>query len=266
MTFTNKKKLLLGSHRGLTTQNNQPHPANTIASFEAEAQSHADYIECDCIMTKDNKLLLFHDPIISNHPVTEQYIESLQKHHPSLESLDQLLTTFVPNSQSVLSQKGLCLELKFYETTQSRKKIFAKKTLEYLDKYKLQDQTVIVSFDPEILSYIYDLNPNYALGLNLILDPQYQETHKLPKPSLSEPIIEKLSYCCPHINNYDHPKLPKLPKLIWESKNENLIYQTLKKIQKTESIKQWSINHNISGITTNSVQEIAKLLPHISQD
>ena len=66
MLFPNITGIAIGTHRGLTNQpNNLGHPPNTIASFTTTNQHHANYIECDCIMTLDNKIVLFHDKTIT---------------------------------------------------------------------------------------------------------------------------------------------------------------------------------------------------------
>tara|TARA_B100000427_G_scaffold304651_1_gene290072 strand:+ start:2823 stop:3638 length:816 start_codon:yes stop_codon:yes gene_type:complete len=262
MLFPNITGIAIGSHRGLTNQpNNLGHPPNTIASFTTTNQHHANYIECDCIMTLDNKIVLFHDKTINTQPISKQTLASLQNNYPNIETLDILLKHLTPHNTSSLTNKYLCLEIKYYETTKKRKTILAQTILTMLANYNLNKKTRIVSFDPEILQIIYDTDPTYILGLNIIFNKKYHKKHPNPKNTLTHPIITKIQFCCPHINEYDHPKLPpNLPKLIWESNNEDLIYKTLTKIQQTNCIHTWFSKQNIIGITTNTVEKVFLLL------
>ena len=70
--FFNKNSIAIGSHRGLTAESKSLDRQNTIAAFCDSKQQHATYIECDCIMTADHQLILFHDPVINKKPVIQQ--------------------------------------------------------------------------------------------------------------------------------------------------------------------------------------------------
>jgi len=57
------------AHRGLAGY----FPENTIPAFEAALYAGADFIELDVVYTKDNRLLVMHDPYL--HRITNAMIE-----------------------------------------------------------------------------------------------------------------------------------------------------------------------------------------------
>ena len=59
--FTPKDKLLVIAHRGASAHT----PENTMLSFATALQIGADMLEADVNITKDNKLILFHDETLS---------------------------------------------------------------------------------------------------------------------------------------------------------------------------------------------------------
>tara|TARA_Y100001970_G_C14229249_1_gene857601 strand:- start:807 stop:1601 length:795 start_codon:yes stop_codon:yes gene_type:complete len=257
-------KIAIGSHRGLS---NTLHPniaPNTIASFETLEQQHADYIECDCIMTTDNAIILYHDPLINNKPIIKQTLNSLHKHHPNIETLDSLLKILTSPPITPLSNKTLCLELKFYESEAKKKELFATTIIKTLVSYNMQDSVIIVSFDPDLLYLIYKQNNQLSLGLNLAFQTTHPTCFQLTQKALDHPILSTLTYCCPHIDDINHPKLPTLPKLVWESENEDKILNYLIKLDIINMIKKWCSQKNIHGFTTNTVEAIYKLFKNNS--
>lgn len=57
------------AHRGLAGLI----PENTIPAFEAALYSGADFVELDVVYTKDNRLLVMHDPYL--HRITNALID-----------------------------------------------------------------------------------------------------------------------------------------------------------------------------------------------
>ena len=57
------------AHRGLAGY----FPENTIPAFEAALYAGADFIELDVVYTKDNRLLVMHDPFL--HRITNAMVE-----------------------------------------------------------------------------------------------------------------------------------------------------------------------------------------------
>jgi glycerophosphoryl diester phosphodiesterase len=57
------------AHRGLAAY----FPENTIPAFEAALYAGADFIELDVVYTKENRLLVMHDPFL--HRITNAMVE-----------------------------------------------------------------------------------------------------------------------------------------------------------------------------------------------
>jgi glycerophosphoryl diester phosphodiesterase len=55
-------------------------PENTLPSFEAALDAHADSIETDLRATRDSSIVLFHDPTIGGRPVAEVPFADLRNH------------------------------------------------------------------------------------------------------------------------------------------------------------------------------------------
>ena len=236
--FNTKKIPLIGTHRGISPL--QTHPENTLKSFFSSDNKHADYIECDVILSKDNTPILFHNKQINTHPINTLTYKELHQKIPHIDPLESLLKTLKPHPK-----KGLYLELKPYEHTKNRQESLVNKTLDLIQAYTLEPQTLIVSFDPDLLHLTHEKNKKIPLALNIYPNHPLQD----------HPILPQLSFCCPHITDIKTPHLRKLPRLVWEKSGETLIQDTLKNLTEKEKA-HWYNTHNIQGLTTNTVTQI----------
>ncbi|MBI60560.1 hypothetical protein CL657_05025 [bacterium] len=255
-----KSYISVGSHRGLTSSKQANIYPNTIAAFETIHQNKADYWECDCIMTKDQEIVLFHDATFNNTPIIDLSSNILTQSDYQIETLDSFLNQFVNHPKQFSTTITLCLELKFYHSNDTLKKTFSNNVIKILKKFKLDKNVIIISFDPDLLNHIYEASNTYPLGLNLKLIPKRKPYNTLSKKALNHSIISKLTYCCPHIDSLDHKSLPNLPKLIWESKGETQILNHLEHIIKKESLSKFFNKYNIKGFTTNTVEAVYNLI------
>lgn len=252
------KKLLTGSHRGINSSKKTPE--NTIESFKNNPL--CDYIEVDCQLTKDDKIILFHDKTILSTPVNRQSFSDLKKHHPWLITLDTLLAEIYANTTSPLYNKALYLELKYYEKTEDRKKLFTNTLRSLLNNHKVnKTNVIIVSFDSDLLDRIYDSDPSYFLGLNVSFNPDDPESYELTEKAFKKtyPIPKRIAFC-PHINEINHPQLSTHPKLVWEGANEKAILEKLRSFKSKQELLTWCDENNIIGFTTNNVAEVSQIL------
>ena len=177
------RKILVHGHRGARSRV----PENTIPSFEYAIQAGADYIELDLAVTKDNVLVVSHDPILhapicrgprEGAVIRELTFAEIQQwdcgvlKHPQypdqkpvpgtrMPSLDQVLGlasrgTFGFNIETKLSAKNP-------EYTPSPEE-FARLVLEQIRKHGLEKRVVVQSFDFRTLRAMRRLAPEIRLA------------------------------------------------------------------------------------------------------
>lgn len=155
-------------------------PENTMASFRAGFQADADMLECDVRLTRDNKLVVFHDPrLVRTH-----------HHHDAISSLTyaelQALTTErpVPLVEDLLDEFFgnilLNIELKSRGSGEQLVTLLKKK---YIKKSSDWDNFIISSFKGTELLRIrrMEKRANLALlhGQNPFIFVAYQRFVKL---------------------------------------------------------------------------------------
>jgi glycerophosphoryl diester phosphodiesterase len=73
-------------------------PENTIASLQKALEHHADQLEFDLRVTKDNVVILHHDPALRDSSgtklrINEHTYDELLEHKPDLATFESVLTT-----------------------------------------------------------------------------------------------------------------------------------------------------------------------------
>jgi glycerophosphoryl diester phosphodiesterase len=86
-------------------------PENTIASLQKAVEHHADMIEFDLRVTKDNVVVLHHNPKLvdpngSKHQISNSTYAELKEHKPDLARLEEVLAT-------ISAQNTLYVEVKW---------------------------------------------------------------------------------------------------------------------------------------------------------
>mgnify|MGYP001429072007 CR=1 FL=1 len=127
-----------------------------------------------------------------------------------------------------------------------------------LKHYHMIDHVIIVSFDIELLAFIYNNHTKISLGLNSSRKNKIYVS--MFQKAIDHPFISQLNYSCPHIHDILDTTLPNIPKLIWEHRDETIIIKFLRNLHQKTSVFQWCINNNITGITTNTVDAVYTLL------
>jgi len=140
-------------------------PENTIHSFKTAIDNGVDGIELDVQLSKDNNLIVYHDKYIRNNSMTISSMNlneinkidvrndfknlSFQKIPLLKEVLDVLPNNIVLN-----------IEIKSYQT-----KYFSnieKQVVRLINKYSIENQIIISSFNPFIIRKIKKINPYIA--------------------------------------------------------------------------------------------------------
>ena len=150
--------MLLIGHRGAPSLKHE----NTIDSFKLALDLNVDGIELDVQLSKDQKLVIFHD--LHTHTINNQYdlIKQL-----NFKELNQLATNFnIPTLEDILAifptHKELHIEIKSEDINNS---IIINQVLALIQKYKLTQNTIISSFNPFVLSELNNHKTSIRLGL-----------------------------------------------------------------------------------------------------
>lgn len=152
---------LIIAHRGI--HNNKDIPENSILAFKKAIKKKLP-IEFDVRITKDNKLVIFHDDNLKRMTNLDKNIEEL-----SLDEIKQLylLNTKekIPTLKEVLNLvKGkVLLDIEIKNT--KKKEEVINLLLDELNNY--QGEVILKSFNPNIIKKIKKKTNRYRLGLLL---------------------------------------------------------------------------------------------------
>lgn len=225
MTRDLKLSNLTFAHRGL--YNNIDIPENSLAAFQ-KALNQKIPIELDVQITKDNKLVIFHDNRLNRLTSSTAFVQDLTlseiKALTLIESKEKIPT--LQEALQLINGKVL-LDIEIKNTTKIKE--IGKQLLKELKNYS---GTVIVkSFNPNIVKW-FKKNTNLTCGL-LITDNYYNKIYtNLAKSKWV------LYYCQPDFLAISKKLAPekkiqayrkKIPLLIWtiESKEELKSFEKL---------------------------------------
>lgn len=230
MIDLNEYKNKIIAHRGVF--DNKTIPENSIKAFKLALNKNLT-IELDVHLTKDNKLVVFHDDNLKRMTGVDSIIESFTlKEIKKLKLLDTNET--IPTLKEVLNLVDgkvlLDIEIKINKGV---KKI-VKKLLETLDTYN--GKVIIKSFNPLAVKEVKKNTNKYLVGLLVDYYTDNKIFNFLSKTNIIIPFckpdflgINKKMLNTKNIKRY----LNKLPIMIWTIKkedeitkinNENFIY------------------------------------------
>lgn len=161
--------LTLIAHRGYSSE----FPENTMPAFEGALDIGADYIETDVQITKDGRLVLFHDSDLMRITGVEGVISDYT--YEELTAMDAggwFDSTYegvrIPTLEDLLlllsdSDCRLYLELKDIGDVDG----FVEKVLGEVEQYGLLDRCVFASFRYEYLEHFKELNPDVKILFNI---------------------------------------------------------------------------------------------------
>lgn len=230
MIDLNEYKNKIIAHRGIF--DNKATPENSIKAFKLALDKNLT-IELDVHLTKDNKLVVFHDDNLKRMTGIDSIIESFTlKEIKKLKLLDTNET--IPTLDEVLklidSKVLLDIEIKVNKDV---KKI-TKKLLETLDTYN--GKVIVKSFNPLAVKEFKKNTNKYLVGLLIDYYSKNKVLNFLSKINIIIPFcnpdflgINKKILNTKNIKKY----LNKLPIMVWTIKkedeitkinNENFIY------------------------------------------
>ncbi len=145
-------------HRGL---HDQDHPENSLGAFEKAIE--ANYaIELDIRLTKDGKIIVFHD--IDTERVVGQNVKIRETALEDLEKMSILKSKYtIPSLEKVLELVAGRVPLLIEIKNESSVGVLEDELIRILDSYK--GIFAIQSFNPLSLKHISTKRPDYQIGL-----------------------------------------------------------------------------------------------------
>ena len=127
-----------------------------MAAYRAAIDDGADGLECDVRLTKDNQLVLWHDPDLqriagSSARIADTNFSEIKRQYPQAITLEELLTLARDN------KKELAIETKHPVPTSSA---VEKKVMDLLRQEKPVAQISVMSFSWLALENIRKIDPN----------------------------------------------------------------------------------------------------------
>ncbi len=146
------------------------YPENTIAAFEEGIRAGADYIELDVLATRDNVLVVTHDPVINlkickgpggSRPIREMTLEEVRQFdcgslpHPDFPRQKAVPGARIPTLDEVLAlakSSNIKFNIEIKSTLQWKNytpppEEFSRMVIAAVRKHKLEDRVLLQSFD-----------------------------------------------------------------------------------------------------------------------
>jgi glycerophosphoryl diester phosphodiesterase len=136
------------AHRGYSDL----HKDNTMEAFNAAIENNFDIIELDIQLTKDNRIIIYHDININDKFVRNMNLDEIQKFDSDIMTLEYFFSNININKINVyLDVKGsdfICVYLH-----------------NILKNIKRNDKILIGSFNLKLLERLYQQDDTYNLGI-----------------------------------------------------------------------------------------------------
>lgn len=203
----NEEKIVIG-HRG----SRELKPENTIPAFIKALQLGARGLELDLFLTRDNKVVVTHDAIISaelclspeGEPLSQEdgkrmriygldlkdlkpfdcgsepnpdfpYQDNTEAHIPLLTEVIKAVNQYAENATAI----GYFMELKSDPATDHiyhpEPAELVERVLEVIEWHKIEGQSLIMSFDKRCLKEVKKQAPNLMTGLSLEEETEIQQ-------------------------------------------------------------------------------------------
>jgi glycerophosphoryl diester phosphodiesterase len=162
------RRTQITAHRGASLEA----PENTRYAFEAAMKGETDYIELDVQLTKDGKLVVFHDNTLGRTTngsglLTEHTYDELTelsagcKFGSGTEFADAKIMTLEEVLELVGKSKMLNIEIKDIGDSVRA----TEKTVELIEKYNIVSSCYVSSFSYPLLKLVKELNPKIKTAL-----------------------------------------------------------------------------------------------------
>ncbi len=132
------------------------HPENSMNALRAAVLSKADAVEIDVRITKDLKWIVIHNPHFTN--------ENKQVERVNEKNYDDI------------KQEAILLEQMLFIISRSNKELYLdvkdageeEQLIVLLQKYKMVERTVLISWEPYVLQKAHQIDKNLRLGFSYV--------------------------------------------------------------------------------------------------
>lgn len=162
--FLNKTKVT--AHRGFSSKA----PENTEPAFQYALEIGADFIELDVQLSKDGKVIVFHDKNLSRITGIKEHVRN--KTYKELLAIDfgkwfsdDFENTKIMTLDEVLEKFAGKINLNIEIKSSDDEITTAKYTAQLIEKYNCVDTCYITSFSYNVLRTVKKINPNIKTGL-----------------------------------------------------------------------------------------------------
>jgi glycerophosphoryl diester phosphodiesterase len=166
------RRPIVVAHRG----NQKMEPENTLAAFRLALSQGADALETDLRFTRDDQLVLFHDPTLERttdgngalRDSTLAQIKALQTRHPNGSLSDERVPTLLELLGATGGQTPLLLELKDPLFLEAR---YGQILVDILKATNMLDKVALVSFHFEYVEAVQRVEPALPIGFITLWNP-----------------------------------------------------------------------------------------------
>ncbi len=254
-------------------------PENTLYGFEKCLENDLTGIEFDVVVSKDNELVISHEPWMNYEYCLQPNGESILKRNQKQHNLFELtlaeiqaydcgskknlffphqnnLPAYKPSLKSLFdwlktknyTKLNLLIELKsrkkWYQKFQPTPQEYAKLVVDFMSKNKLQYHSVLIkSFDTDLLNEIYKLGVDFDLGVLI-------DNRKSVKNNLNQLIFKPVNYNVKH--NLVTKKLVKQLNAL----GINLIPWTVNSIKHANKLKDKGVYEFITDYPNLFTQQV----------
>ena len=156
-------------------------PDNSISSFNYVLKTKVDVLEMDISITKDKKLIVYHDKYINNVLCKYLTLKQVKEYDIKAEksdktekitTIEELFDFIQASNYDNKNTIGFNIEIKTYSEidTDSEVNEFAKLLVDAVNKYNIKNRTTIQSFDKRAIKAVKMLDSSIELSY-LIDDP-----------------------------------------------------------------------------------------------
>ncbi|MHA1342003.1 MAG: glycerophosphodiester phosphodiesterase [Promethearchaeota archaeon] len=243
-----KHQITVFAHRGLSAK----YLENTLLAYQKAYKARADYIEIDVRLTKDNKMIIFHDDDIFRLTGKKKKIRKIK--FDKLRSLDVGMGQKMPTLEEVFE---LCKN-KIGVQIDVKDAGIIERILNVADEFDMSSQIFISSFNHKEIGKLKEIRPEIIGG---IIVPSGESSKSPINQAIDLFINEAKEYSADCI----HPNIKFATKnLIEKAHQEGLL------------INAWTIDRpdlwvrliemGVDGIFTNNCELLIEYLEHKDEE
>jgi glycerophosphoryl diester phosphodiesterase len=234
----NKNTIIIG-HRGASKIS----PENTLKSFKKAIELGADYVELDLFKSRDNELVITHDPNLKRITGYDWFVEDLSL--PELRTLNFGEGEKIPTLQEVVDlckgKIGIIIEVISID--------MGKSIVQLLQDSKLISKTIISSFNFMELKKIQKLEPRLKYASII---PYEVRAENNPKWLIWKTKKEAIDRAAKNKFLYIHPHFALVDKQLIDYSHQQGLKVNVYTVDVKPTIKRL-IRYGIDGIMTNDI-------------